>query len=184
MDARCIRILALSGSLRSASSNSVILRSAARLAPEELQIKIFADLGNLPHFNPDLDIDPALSAVADFRRQLREADAVLISSPEYAHGVPGVLKNALDWLVRRGEFVDKPTAIIDNLPRGEWALASLRETLSVMMARLSAQTSFTFPLAGNTIVEADILNDAARAEILRGGLERLADFVRKHSAEA
>jgi chromate reductase len=178
------RILAISGSLRSASSNSVLLRAAASLAPKEIEIAIFAGLGDLPHFNPDLDGDVPPTPVADLRRRLREADGVLISSPEYAHGVPGVLKNALDWLVRSAELVDKPVAIIDNLPRGAWALASLKEILTVMTACLIEESSFTVPLTTNKIDESDILGNEEQSSALRSGITRFAMAIQHRKVES
>jgi chromate reductase, NAD(P)H dehydrogenase (quinone) len=174
-----ICILAISGSLRSASSNSVLLRVAASLAPKEIEISIYKGLGDLPHFNPDLDGDIPPSSVANFRRRLREADGVLISSPEYAHGVPGVLKNALDWLVRSGELVDKPVSIIDNLPRGAWALASLKEILTVLTASLSEESSFTLPLTTNNIDESVILSNPDLSLALRSGITRFSLAIRR-----
>ncbi len=101
---------------------------------------LYRGLGELPHFNQDLDIEPAPQAVAEWRIRLRNARAVLISSPEYAHGVPGSLKNALDWIVSSGEFVDKPVALLNPSPLSFHGQASLKETLTVMMARVVADT--------------------------------------------
>src|SRR5215510_1633664 len=98
-DVRAIRVLAISGSLRRASSNTALVNAAARLAPSGIEVAIYEDLDQLPPFNPDLDNDTPPTPVCEFRAALRSADAVLVSSPEYAHGVPGVLKNALDWVV-------------------------------------------------------------------------------------
>ena len=113
-----IRVLAISGSLRSASANTAVLRAAVALAPDDVAIALYDGLAELPHFNPDLDGDVAPPSVADFRRQLAAADGILISSPEYAHGMPGVLKNALDWLVRSMliRFVDK-SVLGSSIPR-------------------------------------------------------------------
>jgi chromate reductase, NAD(P)H dehydrogenase (quinone) len=91
-----VRELAISGSLRRASSNSALVGAVARLAPDTVEVSVYRELGELPPFNPDLDGGSAPPAVARFRARLPWCDAVLISSPEYAHGVPGVLKNALD----------------------------------------------------------------------------------------
>ncbi len=143
-----LTFLAISGSLRAASATTVWLKAIAALAPNDIHVVIYYGLATLPHFNPDLDIDPAPSTVADFRRQLREADAVIISSPEYAHGVPGSLKNALDWIVGSGEFMDKPTAVI-TASRARFARAALIETLTVMMAKLSDETSPTLASTTN-----------------------------------
>jgi NAD(P)H-dependent FMN reductase len=85
-----MQILAISGSLRAASTNTNLLKAAAALAPEDVTLSLYDGLGDLPPFNPDVDKDPPHAAVADFRSQLRQSDGVIFSTPEYAHGVPGV----------------------------------------------------------------------------------------------
>ena len=95
------KVLAISGSLRNASSNTAILKAAQQLAPAHLEIVLFESLAELPHFNPDLESEPP-ATVLEFQQLLQTSNAVIISSPEYAHGVPGSLKNALDWLVGSG----------------------------------------------------------------------------------
>ena len=136
MKERAVRVLAISGSLRQASSNSALIGAAARLAPDTVDVSIYRELETLPPFNPDLDNGPAPAAVTRFRAALKACDALLISSPEYAHGVPGVLKNALDWVVGSGELVDKPVALINASARATHAWESLAETLSVMSAQV------------------------------------------------
>lgn len=167
-----LRVLALSGSLRAASSNTTLLRAAAQLAPPNISVEIYQEIGALPHFNFDLDSENAPLEVLDFRRHLRESDAVLICSPEYAHGVPGSFKNALDWLVRSGELMDKPVALLNASPSSFHAHESLRETLSVMMARV---TSTRVPLAGNKITEAEIVSNHEISTILRQILASLSE---------
>jgi NAD(P)H-dependent FMN reductase len=108
----------------------------AALAPAEVQVVLYSGLSELPPFNPDLDTQTPPPAVSEFRKQLLASDGVLISSPEYAHGVPGTLKNALDWLVRSGELYEKPVALINASPHSTHAQASLAETLSTMTARV------------------------------------------------
>src|SRR6185295_5855720 len=112
-------------------SNTALLRAAAVLAPEGVEITVYGGLGDLPHFNPDLE-DSEPPVVTDFRVLVRESDGLLISSPEYAHGVPGVMKNALDWLVGGEEFIDKPVALLNASARSTRALESLTETVTVM----------------------------------------------------
>ncbi|MCC2274280.1 NAD(P)H-dependent oxidoreductase [Streptomyces sp. ET3-23] len=129
-----MKITAISGSLRARSANGIVLRTALELTGAEART---ADIGSLPHFNPDLDGEGAVAPapVAALRSAVAEADAVLIVSPEYAHGVPGVLKNALDWLVSSGEFIDKPVGVVTASPSpsgGDFANAQLRETLRMM----------------------------------------------------
>src|SRR3982751_6815740 len=102
-----MKILAISGSLRAQSSNAALLRAAAALAPADVAFDFYDGLGALPPFNPDLDEEgmSASAPVADLRARAAAAGGVMICSPEYAHGMPGVLKNALDWLVSVGELV-------------------------------------------------------------------------------
>lgn len=133
-----IHVLGVSGSLRAQSSNTEALLAAARLAPDDMDVQLYSALGTLPPFNPDLDgegMAPPRS-VADFRTQVAEADALLICTPEYAHGVPGALKNALDWLVSFCPVVQMPVAILNLSPRSHHAPASLAETLRTMSMRV------------------------------------------------
>ena len=116
-DERVLRMLAMSGSLRHVSSNTALLRTAVQLAPVGVELSVYAELGIIPPFNPDLDTDAPPAAVSRFRAALQASDALLISSPEYAHGVSGVLKNALDWVVGSGELVDKPVALLNASSR-------------------------------------------------------------------
>ena len=128
-------IVAISGSLREGSANAALLRAAASVAPEGVRFVFYEGMNELPHFNPDLDAEG--SAPPEPVRQLRElligADAILISSPEYAHGVPGAFKNLLDWLVSTGELVGKPVALLNAAPvGGEYAQNAILETLRTM----------------------------------------------------
>ena len=172
-----MRLLAISGSLRTDSSNSSLIRAVAALTPEGVDVHIFSSLAELPFFNPDLDVGAGPPAVEHFREELRTADAVLISSPEYAHGVPGVLKNALDWLVGSGELIDKPVALINAAPRATHAYASLTDTLRTMTARIVADASITVPVSGRLKDEREISADPVVAPALRKALAALAAIV-------
>lgn len=147
-----MKVLAISGSLSAASSNTAVLRAAARLAPDGVEVVLYDGLGELPHFNPDLDRvldDPELpAAVRELRSRVGEADALLISSPEYAHGVPGSLKNALDWLVGGSEMPGKPVALVNTSPRAVHAQASLTETLRTMSVALVPGSPFPVRVPG------------------------------------
>ena len=154
-----LRILAISGSLRVVSSNTAILRAMSILAPDRVEIILYDQLADLPYFNPDLDGEAILPppTVLELRSRIGRADGILISSPEYAHGVPGVLKNALDWLVSSLEFPGKPVALINASPRATHAQAALTEILKTMSARLIAEASIAVPLASNRVDVADII---------------------------
>jgi len=141
-----MRILAISGSLRAKSLNTEFLRFAARVAPHGTIVALSDGLDRLPHFNPDLDTCPGPVAVTAFREQLNSAAAVVICSPEYAHGVPGTLKNALDWVVGSGELVNKPVAVWNISPRSTHAYGSLTETLRTMSANVLPAACLTLPI--------------------------------------
>lgn len=137
-------IVAISGSLRAGSSNAALLRAAASVAPERVRFVFYEGMNELPHFNPDLDAEGTTppEAVRRLRDLLIAADAILICSPEYAHGVPGAFKNMLDWLVSTGELVGKPVALLNAAPvGGEYAQNAIRETLRTMNWRVIDEAS-------------------------------------------
>jgi chromate reductase, NAD(P)H dehydrogenase (quinone) len=173
-----MKILAISGSLRATSLNTAVLHAASRLAPTGVTIEIFEGIGDLPFFNSDLDGDRVPPKVAEFRTVIGKADGLLISSPEYARGVAGVMKNALDWLVASFEFPNKPVALINTSPRATHALAALTITLETMSARLVNDASITLPLLGTTNDAASIAANAEFAAPLRRALERYVVAIR------
>ena len=178
------RVLALSGSLRAKSLNTLALELAAALAPPGVQVQPFRDLGDLPHFNPDSDTDELRPpSVRFWRAQIAAADALLISSPEYAHGVPGTLKNALDWLVSGPEFPALLVAIVNPSPRSTHAQAALAETIRTMSAELVTEASVTIPLSGPPRTFTEAMHDPAIAEPLRHGMLALGAAVERTRAE-
>lgn len=168
-----IKILTISGSLRAASTNTRLLRAAALLAPPGMALVPYEGLGHLPHFSPDLDGPAPPVPVAELRAAVGAADGLLISSPEYARGVPGSLKNALDWLVGGPEMAGKPVALLNASPRSTHAQASLVETLRTMAAIVVTEASATVPLLGTKLDEAAML---ASPEIAAPVREALAVF--------
>ncbi len=142
-------------------------------------MSIYRELAELPPFNPDLDDGRAPASITRFRAELQACDAVLISSPEYAHGVPGVLKNALDWIVSSGELVDKPIAVINASGRAIHAWTSLKHTLTVMSARVIVAASITIPLDGKALDAERIIRDAELSTALGSALEALARATRQ-----
>ena len=137
------------------------------LAPHDVKIELYRELGDLPHFNPDLDTEENTPPfVISLRRRIASADGVLISSPEYAHGVPGALKNALDWLVSGGELLDKPCALINASPRSHHAQEQLAEILKTMAANIVDEISIPIRFAGRGLDEAAILENIELSNIL------------------
>ncbi|MBR8838123.1 MAG: NAD(P)H-dependent oxidoreductase [Stigonema ocellatum SAG 48.90 = DSM 106950] len=178
-----IKILAISGSLRAKSFNTALLHAAIGLAPDNMDIFIYDGLGNLPHFNPELDTDNAPNAVQDWRFEIHAADGVLICTPEYAHGVPGFLKNALDWVVSSGEFVNKPTAVISASPApdgGEKAHASLVQTLKVMTAVIVEEATIKVSGVSAKLNNLGEVTDKATAHELQTLLNALAKAINEH----
>jgi chromate reductase len=171
-----MKILAISGSLRAASTNSALLRAAALLAPAGVEIELYQGLGGLPHFNPDLE-DAEPPAVTGLRARVREAGGLLFAVPEYAHGVPGALKNLLDWLVGGEEFIYKPIALLNASPRATHAQASLRETIRTMSGQIVEEASIPVPLLGKVLDPEAIAADPELSALLRGAIATFARAV-------
>ncbi|HEY8707260.1 MAG TPA: NADPH-dependent FMN reductase [Burkholderiaceae bacterium] len=167
-----MKILAISGSLRAASINSALLRAAARLAPPEMDVTLLPGIGDLPLFNPDLELQFPPQVVA-LRCAVAAADALLIASPEYAHGVTGAIKNALDWLVSFESFVDKPVAVLNASPRAHHADSALRETLKTMSAVIVEAASLGIPLLGASLTEDAMVESPAVSSAIKTSLAAL-----------
>jgi NAD(P)H-dependent FMN reductase len=178
--------LAISGSLRAHSSNTEVLRACAILAPESIRVRVFAGLGELPHFNPDLDAEGAVlpPSVEALRSEINAADALLISSPEYAHGVPGVLKNALDWLVSAPGMLFKPVALLNLSSRSTHAHASLLETLRTMSTVPVPEASVELSLRSRTLSADEIAADPQIADRLRSSMEALLPAARDYRSRS
>jgi chromate reductase len=134
------KILAICGSTRASSTNLNLIKAIQDIANEVFTIEIFEGLSQIPHFNPDLDNGNAPAPVTSFREKLKQADGILICTPEYAMGVPGSLKNAIDWTVSSCEFSHKPTALITASSSGVKGHASLLDTLKIIEASITDET--------------------------------------------
>ncbi|MCM2340019.1 NADPH-dependent FMN reductase [Rhodoferax sp.] len=158
-------MLAISGRLRAASLNTAMLRMAQSCVPHGVGLHVYEELGQLPLFNPDLEGNEP-PAVHHLRAAIGRSDALLFASPEYAHGISGVLKNALDWMVSSGVFVSKPVALWNASP----GLAALRQSLHAMSARLvySADLELLIKPSGPTPSQVN-----PNPTAMRGALESL-----------
>lgn len=171
-----MRVLGISGSISARSSNAALLRAAVRVAPAGTEIVIYEGVAGLPHFNPELDAETLSppAPVAALRAQVGAFDALAICSPEYAHGIPGALKNALDWLVSASEPIGKPVLLVSASPSGAaYAHAQLLEVLRTIMGEhLIDGGAHVFSRAqldaGGELAASPLL------EALRGGFARLA----------
>jgi chromate reductase, NAD(P)H dehydrogenase (quinone) len=137
-----VRILAIAGSLRRDSHNASLLRHMAEQAPDGVEVEIWEGLKSIPPYDEGDDVEPAPLAVAELRRAVAEADGLLFATPEYNSSIPGVLKNAIDWVSRpraTTPFQNKPAAVI-GASTGRfgavWAQAELRKVLASTGARV------------------------------------------------
>jgi len=173
-----MKVLTISGSLRAGASNTALLEAAALIAPSGMTVQRYSSIAALPHFNPDDDVSDRLpAAVSELRVLVGQSDALLLSTPEYAHGLPGSFKNALDWLVGSTEFPGKPVAIINPLGRSVHAPAQLREILMTMSARFVERASVVVELPTRTMDAAAIAADAGLAAALRAVLDEIAKAI-------
>lgn len=172
-----LSLLALCGSLRNPSYNRSTLEALQLLAPAEVLIQLDTTIGTLPLFNPDLEGNLPIS-VKVLRQSIGNAQGIIIASPEYAHGISGVLKNALDWLVSGTEFIDKPILIINTSPRASHALLALKEILKTMSGKVIDSATITLPLLGSGYSTQDIIKNVVMREILELGLQQFIQAIK------
>ena len=163
------RLLTVCGSLRDGSSNAALLSAAARLAPAGVTVSAYQGLAALPAFSPDLEegSESLPAAVVDWRAAIAGADAVLISSPEYAHGIPGSLKNALDWVVGGSEIVDKPVGVLSASAASRFAHPQLIEVLKTMSASIVPEATVVIDIPRRGVDVERLVVDAVLGPALR-----------------
>lgn len=170
-------IFAIPGSLRAGSSNHNILRHLAELAPSGVDFKIYDSLASIPPFDPGLDNDMPPSSVAALRANINDANALVICTPEYAFGVPGQLKNALDWLVSSGTLVDKPVVLITASSSGEYAHPALLQTLGALSAKVLDTACLLVPFIRSKMDNDGNIKDEELRAVLEKSLQILLSEV-------
>lgn len=173
------RVLLVSGSLRSRSTNTAVLRTASVVAPDGIEAVLYEHLADLPHFNPDDEADPLPPVVADLRGEVHRSDAMLFSTPEYAGDLPGSFKNLLDWTVgddQAHSIYEKPVAWINAAPRGAVnAHNSLRRVLGYTKATFIEAACADIPVTGAMLGDDGLIGEpSVRAQIAQV-LTTLAD---------
>lgn len=158
------KVFAISGSTRATSSNLNLINAIASLGAGRFTLDIFDGLTALPHFNPDLDNDQPPAEIVAFRQRLKQADGVLICTPEYAMGAPGTLKNALDWTVSSSDFSDKPVALITASLSGIKAHESLLGTLQMIGARVANDTQLVISFVKTKVSAENSITDPTTLE--------------------
>jgi chromate reductase len=167
------KILAISGSLRTGSSNHAILRFLGEMAHAGFEYNIYDGLAQLPHFDPGLDNDDPPATVSSLRKLLAEADGIIICAPEYAYGVPGSLKNALDWTVSSGSLYDKPLALITASTGGENAHAALLLILTALNANVVKDATLLIPFIRSKMDGEGKITDIETSENLKKAFDCL-----------
>ena len=152
-------VLVINGSIRAQSTNALLIEAIQALSKDLFLMKLFTGLADLPHFNSDLDNENPPAPVTRWRDELKSADGILICTPEYAMGVPGVLKNAIDWTVSSAEFWHKPTALITASSHGLKGHASLLETLKIIEAKMSEETQLVISFVKAKVKEVGITDE-------------------------
>jgi len=179
---RPCRILLVSGSLRTRSTNTAVLRTALAVTPDGIGATLYGHMAELPHFNPDDDADPLHPAVDGLRTAIGAADAVLFSTPEYAGALPGSFKNLLDWTigdVQTGSIYEKPVAWVNPSPRGAPnAIGSLQTVLEYAHAEIVEDACVDIPVAPAALGDDGLVADRQVRDRLATVLATLADHAR------
>jgi chromate reductase, NAD(P)H dehydrogenase (quinone) len=182
MTPRTLHVVGISGSLRRASLNSALLLAACELAPPGLIIEVH-ELGRIPLFNLDLETDGAPVGVEELRGAVRRADGLLLVTPEYNHGVPGVLKNAIDWLsqpLRQSALDGKPTALMGastGLSGTARSQSQLRQAFVLTNSPVMQQPEVLVGRAHDKFDAAGQLTDQLTREFVAEFLKRLAQWL-------
>ena len=163
-----IKILALSGSLRTASYNTAAIKALQILTPSNVEVTL-GSIGDLPLFNPDREGE-RIPALEKLIHTLKNSDGVIIANPEYAHGISGPMKNALDWLVSRVEFPYKPIMLINTSPRASHAQESLREILKTMSGIVVEKACLSIPLLSSDLDVEGIVESKEISSALKVGI--------------
>ncbi len=189
MTAPAYHLLGVSGSLRANGFSTAVLAALAGAAADRATFE-FADIGAVPHFNQDLYRDPLPEPVAHLRAQVERCDGLVIASPEYNHGVPGTLKNALDWVSRPhngSPLKDKPVLIVTSSPAftgGVRAQYQIRETVVSALARPVNTPEIVIGLVHSKIVDGRFSDAASIAFALEGLATMFGEIDRERRTEA
>jgi NAD(P)H-dependent FMN reductase len=170
-----IHILALCGSQRARSMSGGLLRACRDLAPADVAINLFEQHKDFPLFNPERADIP--SGVRALQEAITAADALLIASPEYAHGVTGTIKNTLDWVVNHAPFAGKPVAVLNPSYQSFHADEALKETLRTMSADLVLDACLRIPVIGSRVDPDRIASEPRFAASVTAALRALVAHV-------
>ena len=179
-----MEILAISGSVREKSYNTALLKAASKLSPENINISVFDTIQNIPIFDPVIEEDLFPKEVNNLLSKIRKSDGVIISTPEYAHGITGVLKNALDWLVSTDALILKPVVVTSVSTSGLGGVRShspLVLILSAMNSNVVVDGSLNVPYAKQRFDDDLNLIDSITKEAINSSLMALERTINQNS---
>jgi len=170
---QAIHILGINGSIRNNSSSHTVMNEVINNLPANVKFSLFEQLADIPAFDgSESDPDP----VAHFKSQINQADAIIICTPEYAFGVPGALKNALDWTVGSGNFMNKPVALITASSQGEKGHEALQHILTAIAAKLDPVTTLLISFIRAKVKDGSI-SDAPTLESVKSLVSHLINRI-------
>lgn len=175
-----MELLAIPGSIRADSYNLALLQAMSLLAPQGIHINVFEKMKNIPIFDPSIDDENLPEPVVDLVSKLRASDGVIISTPEYAHGIPGVLKNMLDWLVSSDVLIVKPivvTSVSTSGLGGVRAHSPLVLVLSAMNTHIVIEGSLNVPYANKKFDANNHLQDELTKKAIAVSLSALEQAI-------
>lgn len=175
------KIIAICGSTRQSSVNLNLINAIIGLYKNQFSIVVFQNIATLPHFNPDLDNDKPPKEIVSFRAQLNEADGILICTPEYAMGIPGSMKNAIDWVVSSMEFSGKPTALITAGLSGTKAHFALLETLKIIEADIPESSQLIISFAKTKVNDDGISDPITLQQVMLVMTSLIENIIQKHT---
>ena len=175
-----VQLLGVSGSLRVASTNTRLLVAATHLAPAEVDFRLTTNVARLPLFSPDFEPSD-IDVVDQWVQEMRAADGVMISTPEYAGGYPGALKNAFDWLVGTDAYISKPFMLLNASPRSTIAQDTFATVLETMSGVHIESASTTIPLLGMKLAVSEIVGNREFAERIRESILIFVSAVKRHA---
>lgn len=170
----------VSGSLRAGSTNTSVIRTGLRLLPPDCKALRYKKMGELPHFSPDLDKNTLLPVVADLRARLAWADALMLSTPEYAGSLPGSFKNLLDWCVGSADLQDKPVGWINASAHGgaRNAHEDLRTVLGFLDVRIVEEACRDIPVSRGAVARGGLIKEEPICKDIHAALAALVAAAR------
>jgi chromate reductase, NAD(P)H dehydrogenase (quinone) len=176
------KVLAICGSTRKNSSNEAILKGLAISYGEHLELQLYTDLAELPHFNPDIEDASLAQSVKDFREMIEKADGVIICTPEYVFSLPGSLKNAIEWTVSTTVFLNKPTALIVASGMGEKAYESLVLIMNTVGSKIGEHATILIKGARSKFNDQGVPTDSQTKKDLEKMMNSLLQTINTHSS--